>query len=95
MGKGFINCLNLMMEMYFLILKVIQEMDRPFEYLHGLYYKDKGKFKFKDLWAKKFDREVKKIFLLSLQISLKNVLKNTLMLIFIIMHPMRRGLLES
>ena len=35
-------------------------MDRPFEYLHGLYYKDKGKFKFKDLWAKKFDRESEK-----------------------------------
>ena len=35
-------------------------MDRPFEYLHGLYYKDKGKLKFKDLWAKKFDRESEK-----------------------------------
>ena len=35
-------------------------MDRPFEYLHGLYYKDNGKLKFKDLWAKKFDRESEK-----------------------------------
>ncbi|MDA7444937.1 TM0106 family RecB-like putative nuclease [Candidatus Pelagibacter ubique] len=35
-------------------------MDRPFEYLHGLYYKDKGKLKFKDLWAKNYDKESEK-----------------------------------
>ena len=35
-------------------------MDRPFEYLHGLYYKDKGKLKFKDLWAKNHDKESEK-----------------------------------
>ena len=35
-------------------------MDRPFEYLHGLYYKDKGKLKFKDLWAKNYNKESEK-----------------------------------
>ena len=35
-------------------------MDRPFEYLHGLYYKDKGKLKFRDLWAKNYDKESEK-----------------------------------
>jgi uncharacterized protein len=35
-------------------------MDRPFEYLHGLYYKDKGKLKFKDLWAKDYNKESEK-----------------------------------
>ena len=35
-------------------------MDRPFEYLHGLYYKDKGKLKFTDLWAKNYDKESEK-----------------------------------
>ena len=40
-------------------------MDRPFEYLHGIYYKDKGKLKFKDFWAKKY----KAIFMEMLLIS--------------------------
>ena len=35
-------------------------MDRPFEYLHGLYYKEKGKLKFRDLWAKNYDKESEK-----------------------------------
>ena len=35
-------------------------MDRPFEYLHGLYYKEKGKLKFKDLWAKNYNKESEK-----------------------------------
>ena len=35
-------------------------IDRPFEYLHGLYYKDKGKLKFKDFWAKDYDKESEK-----------------------------------
>ena len=35
-------------------------IDRPFEYLHGLYYKDKGKLKFKALWAKNYDKESEK-----------------------------------
>ena len=35
-------------------------MDRPFEYLHGLYYKDNSKLKFKDLWAKNYNKESEK-----------------------------------
>ncbi len=31
-------------------------MDRPFEYLHGLYFKDKGKYKFKYFWANDFTK---------------------------------------
>jgi uncharacterized protein len=70
-------------------------MDRPFEYLHGLYYKDKGKLKFKDLWAKKFDRESEKNIFIELINFFEKRFENTLMLISIIMHPMKRGQLES
>ena len=35
-------------------------MDRPFEYLHGFYYKDNSKLKFKDLWAKNYNKESEK-----------------------------------
>ena len=38
-------------------------MNRPFEYLHGLYYREKGKFKFKNLWAKNLIEKEKNIFI--------------------------------
>jgi hypothetical protein len=41
-------------------------MDRPFEYLHGLYYKEKGKLKFRDFGPKIMINKVKKPYLLNL-----------------------------
>ena len=59
-GKGFYKLPKPDEGDVFFDIEGYPRMDRPFEYLHGLYYKDKGKLKFKDLWAKKFDRESEK-----------------------------------
>ena len=59
-GKGFYKLPKPDDGDVFFDIEGFPRMDRPFEYLHGLYYKEKGKLKFKDLWAKKFDRESEK-----------------------------------
>ena len=59
-GKGFYKLPKPDDGDVFFDIEGFPRIDRPFEYLHGLYYKEKGKLKFKDLWAKKFDRESEK-----------------------------------
>ena len=59
-GKGFYKLPKPDDGDIFFDIEGFPRMNRPFEYLHGLYYREKGKFKFKDLWAKKFDRESEK-----------------------------------
>jgi len=59
-GKGFYKLPKPDDGDVFFDIEGFPRMDRPFEYLHGLYYKEKGKLKFKDLWAKKFERESEK-----------------------------------
>ena len=59
-GKGFYKLPKPDDGDVFFDIEGFPRMDRPFEYLHGLYYKEKGKLKFKGLWAKKFDRESEK-----------------------------------
>ena len=59
-GKGFYKLPKPDDGDIFFDIEGFPRIDRPFEYLHGLYYKEKGKLKFKDLWAKKFDRESEK-----------------------------------
>ncbi|MDB3949760.1 TM0106 family RecB-like putative nuclease [Candidatus Pelagibacter sp.] len=56
-GKGFYKLPKPDDGDVFFDIEGFPRMDRPFEYLHGLYYKDKGKLKFKDLWAKNYDKE--------------------------------------
>ena len=63
-GKGFYKLPNPDEGDIFFDIEGYPTMDRPFEYLHGLYYKDKGKYKFKPLWAKKYDvQSEKEIFI--------------------------------
>ena len=59
-GKGFYKLPKPDEGDVFFDIEGYPRMDRPFEYLHGLYYKDKGKLKFKDLWAKNYDKESEK-----------------------------------
>jgi len=59
-GKGFYKLPKPDDGDVFFDIEGFPRMDRPFEYLHGLYYKDKGKLKFKDLWAKNYDKESEK-----------------------------------
>ena len=59
-GKGFYKLPKPDDGDVFFDIEGFPRMDRPFEYLHGLYYKDKGQLKFKDLWAKDYDRESEK-----------------------------------
>ena len=59
-GKGFYKLPKPDDGDVFFDIEGFPRMDRPFEYLHGLYYKDKGKLKFKDLWAKNHDKESEK-----------------------------------
>ena len=59
-GKGFYKLPKPDDGDVFFDIEGFPRMDRPFEYLHGLYYREKGKLKFKALWAKKFDRESEK-----------------------------------
>ncbi len=59
-GKGFYKLPKPDDGDVFFDIEGFPRMDRPFEYLHGLYYKEKGKLNFKNLWAKKFDRESEK-----------------------------------
>ncbi|MDA8933306.1 TM0106 family RecB-like putative nuclease [Candidatus Pelagibacter ubique] len=59
-GKGFYKLPKPNDGDVFFDIEGFPRMDRPFEYLHGLYYKDKGKLKFKDLWAKNYDKESEK-----------------------------------
>jgi uncharacterized protein len=59
-GKGFYKLPKPDDGDIFFDIEGFPRMDRPFEYLHGLYYKDKGKLKFKDLWAKNYDKESEK-----------------------------------
>ena len=59
-GKGFYKLPKPDEGDVFFDIEGYPRMDRPFEYLHGLYYKDKGKLKFKDLWAKNYNKESEK-----------------------------------
>ena len=59
-GKGFYKLPKPDDGDVFFDIEGFPRMDRPFEYLHGLYYKDKGKLKFKDLWAKNYDKKSEK-----------------------------------
>ena len=59
-GKGFYKLPKPDEGDIFFDIEGYPKMDRPFEYLHGIYYKDKGKLKFKDFWAKKYNRESEK-----------------------------------
>ena len=59
-GKGFYKLPKPDDGDVFFDIEGFPRIDRPFEYLHGLYYKDNGKLKFKDLWAKNYDKESEK-----------------------------------
>jgi predicted RecB family nuclease len=59
-GKGFYKLPKPDDGDVFFDIESYPRMDRPFEYLHGLYYKDKNELKFRDLWAKKYDKESEK-----------------------------------
>ena len=59
-GKGFYKLPKPDDGDVFFDIEGFPRMDRPFEYLHGLYYKDKGKLKFRDLWAKNYDKDSEK-----------------------------------
>jgi predicted RecB family nuclease len=59
-GKGFYKLPKPDEGDVFFDIEGFPRMDRPFEYLHGLYYKEKGKLKFRDLWAKNYDKQSEK-----------------------------------
>ncbi|MBL6759032.1 MAG: TM0106 family RecB-like putative nuclease [Pelagibacteraceae bacterium] len=59
-GKGFYKLPKPDEGDVFFDIEGFPRMDRPFEYLHGLYYKEKGKLKFKDLWAKNYNKQSEK-----------------------------------
>ena len=65
-GKGFYKLPKPDDGDIFFDIEGFPRMNRPFEYLHGLYYREKGKFKFKNLGLKNLIEKVKKISLLSL-----------------------------
>ena len=56
-GKGFYKLPKPNEGDVFFDIEGFPRMDRPFEYLHGVYYKEKNQFKFKSFWAKDFNEK--------------------------------------
>ena len=56
-GKGFYKIPKPSEGDVFFDIEGFPRMDRPFEYLHGIYYKEKNQFKFKSFWAKDFNEK--------------------------------------
>ena len=65
-GKGFYKLPKPDEGDVFFDIEGFPRMDRPFEYLHGLYYKEKGKLQFRELWAKNYDKLSEKAIFIEL-----------------------------